>query len=92
MSAGAADGLVAVSLRQGSSKIECKVTWQDDNVTPHAPIQPRRRAAYSRPDRALVVTLCVLSLPRLDTAGYWRLTSKGASSTARAVTAYSGSR
>jgi hypothetical protein len=33
MSAGATDGLVAVSLRQGRSKIECKVTWQDDNVT-----------------------------------------------------------
>jgi hypothetical protein len=33
MSTGATDGLVAVSLRQGSSKIECRVTWQDGNVT-----------------------------------------------------------
>jgi len=32
MSPGATDGLVAVSLRQGSPKIGCKVTWQDDNV------------------------------------------------------------
>jgi RNA:NAD 2'-phosphotransferase (TPT1/KptA family) len=24
--------MVAVSLRQGNAKIECKVTWQDDNV------------------------------------------------------------
>jgi hypothetical protein len=32
MSAGATDGLVTVSLRQGKSKIGCKVTWQDDNV------------------------------------------------------------
>ena len=32
MSAGATDGMVVVSLLQASSKIECKVTWQDDNV------------------------------------------------------------
>jgi hypothetical protein len=32
MSTGATDGMVSVSLLQGSSKIECKVTWQDDNV------------------------------------------------------------
>ena len=32
MSPGTTDGLVAVSLRQGSPTIECKVTWQDDNV------------------------------------------------------------
>jgi hypothetical protein len=32
MSTGAGDGMVAVSLLQGTSKIECKVTWQDDNV------------------------------------------------------------
>jgi hypothetical protein len=32
MSTDAVDGLVAVSLRQDDAKIECKVTWQDDNV------------------------------------------------------------
>jgi hypothetical protein len=32
MPANATDGIVAVSLRQGSAKIECKITWQDDNV------------------------------------------------------------
>lgn len=32
MSANAMDEIVAVSLRQGNAKIECKVTWQDDNV------------------------------------------------------------
>jgi hypothetical protein len=32
MSPGTTDGMVAVSLRQGSSKIECTVTWQDENV------------------------------------------------------------
>jgi len=32
MSADSVDEIVAVSLRQGDAKIECKVTWQDDNV------------------------------------------------------------
>jgi hypothetical protein len=32
MSANAMDEIVAVSLRQGNAKIECNVTWQDDNV------------------------------------------------------------
>jgi hypothetical protein len=32
MSANAMDEMVAVSLRQDNAKIECKVTWQDDNV------------------------------------------------------------
>ena len=32
MSANAMDEIVAVSLRQGNTKIECKVTWQDDNA------------------------------------------------------------
>jgi hypothetical protein len=32
MSADATDGIVAVSLRQGDAKVECKVIWQDDNV------------------------------------------------------------
>jgi hypothetical protein len=29
--------MVAVSLLQGNSKIECKVTWQDDNVAQYNP-------------------------------------------------------
>jgi hypothetical protein len=32
MSANVMDEVVVVSLRQGNAKIECKVTWQDDNV------------------------------------------------------------
>jgi hypothetical protein len=32
MSANAIDEIVAVTLRQDDAKIECKVTWPDDNV------------------------------------------------------------
>jgi len=53
MSSGATDGLVAVSLRQGSAKIECKVTWQDDNVAEYS----LRASSMHRAKREITASL-----------------------------------
>jgi hypothetical protein len=53
MTSSVTDGLVVVSLRQRNSKIECKVTWQDENVTEYEP----RSSSLRRAKREITASL-----------------------------------
>jgi hypothetical protein len=63
MSAGATDdGMAAVSLLQGDSKIECKVTWQDDNVAEYN----LRASSMHRAKREITASLRKAGLRPVD--------------------------
>ena len=62
MSTDTTDGMVAVTLLQGSSKIECKVNWQDDNVAEYN----LRSSSMHRAKREITASLRKAGLRPVD--------------------------
>jgi hypothetical protein len=62
MAEGPTDGIVAVSLLQGSSKIGCKVTWQDSNVAEYN----LRASSMHRAKREITASLRKAGLKPVD--------------------------
>ena len=62
MAADAIDEIVAVSLRQSHAKIECEVTWQDDNVAEY----DLRASSMHRAKREITASLLKKGLLPVD--------------------------